>query len=375
MVGWSEASSPKHFLGPQADLWLRPHPPPHHPWPLFSPINRPARTEPSEAKKRDGRRAKGQGYRGKGVRKRKSGHLLNNQEDLGKVLMMFHLEWAFKKWYSLKQPASRMSFCLLATQKGKGLSCLGWDLRSQLARPPVPALSFQHSNRWPDPDSHQPPGALGTRTPESSPPEMSHSNNLTRHWSEAAKGVKALGGTIRRSRVNISRCLFSYLSGLIFGDRAIKLGRTRGGTNMKQTSWIIRGGGGNCGNCIEWTESCPRRCTWQQAAGTLEDNQSPGAWMPLTPFESSGCYFARFLCSRGWAGWKRITFLLSPLHLLAGVSSSGQQAKVSLTTGRDLLQKISLLPSYRLPPATLRTQASQCLQVFFIPEKWPRNQR
>lgn len=74
----------------------------------------------------------------------------------------------------------------------------------------------------------QPPRGPGARvtppTPIRSPTEKSHSNNLTRLWSKTTERAKTL--VENKSRVNIFRGLFSYLLGLIFGDRAIKRDRT-----------------------------------------------------------------------------------------------------------------------------------------------------
>lgn len=89
---------------------------------------------------RDGQR-EGVGYRGKGVRKRKkSVHRLNNQKELGKVLMMFHLQWAFTNEI-FKVACLWMSFCLLATQNGEGLCLRGIRPGVPVGPGPVPAPS------------------------------------------------------------------------------------------------------------------------------------------------------------------------------------------------------------------------------------------
>ena len=175
---------------------------PLHAWPLLSLTNRPARAEPSEttAKQRDGQR-EGVGIQREGSEKKKEKCPSSEQpertwhsfDDVPFTMSLY-------KWNSLKQPAFWMSFCL-SNSEWRG-TMPAWD---KTWGPSWPRLQSQlHPSSTAT--GGQPPvsGSTGHKSPrESSPPEMNHFNNWTRLWSEG------LGRKIRRSRVNISRCLFA----------------------------------------------------------------------------------------------------------------------------------------------------------------------
>ena len=137
---------------------------PLHAWPLLSLTNRPARTEPSEttAKKRDGQREVGIQREGSEKKKEK----WPSSEQPERTWQSFDdvpFTMSLCIWYSLKQPAFRISFCLLATQNGKAL-CLhgitpGIPVGPGSSASPIPPAQQPVA-------SHQSPGALGTWAPE-----------------------------------------------------------------------------------------------------------------------------------------------------------------------------------------------------------------